>query len=100
MNNAPPFGFVEIDSRRSTTKPRRKGLSMVIDDGLPNAYARDVIATAGAYIDLMKIKTGTARLYPRRHGAVAAAVRLCTGDDRADPSRVRQRAQGGLCAVR
>lgn len=65
MNNAPPFGFVEIDSRRSTTKPRRKGLSMVIDDGLPNAYARDVIATAGAYIDLMKIKTGTARLYPR-----------------------------------
>lgn len=65
MNNAAPFGFVPIDSRRSTTKPRNKGLSMVIDDGLPNAYAQDVLRTAGQYIDLMKIKTGTARLYPR-----------------------------------
>jgi phosphosulfolactate synthase len=62
---APPFGFVPIDGRRSTTKPRTRGLSMVIDDGLPNAYAADVVRTAGAYIDLMKIKTGTGRLYPR-----------------------------------
>jgi phosphosulfolactate synthase len=60
-----PFGFVPIDGRRSTSKPRTRGLSMVIDDGLPNAYAADVIRTAGAYIDLMKIKTGTGRLYPR-----------------------------------
>jgi phosphosulfolactate synthase len=60
-----PFDFVPIDSRRSTAKPRTRGLSMIIDDGLPNAYAQDVIRTAGAYIDLMKIKTGTARLYPR-----------------------------------
>lgn len=61
----PPFGFVPVDSRRSTSKPRTRGLSMVIDDGLPNAYAADVIRTAGDYIDLMKIKTGTGRLYPR-----------------------------------
>jgi phosphosulfolactate synthase len=63
--SAPPFGFVPIDPRRSTAKPRTRGLSMVIDDGMPNAYAADVVRTAGAFIDLMKIKTGTGRLYPR-----------------------------------
>jgi phosphosulfolactate synthase len=65
MSSTAPFAFVPIDQRRSTVKPRRKGLSMVIDDGLPSAYVQDVLRTAGAYIDLMKIKTGTARLYPR-----------------------------------
>lgn len=63
--SAPPFAFVPVDARRSTEKPRRTGLSMVIDDGLPLAYVESVLALAGAYIDLMKIKTGTARLYPR-----------------------------------
>jgi phosphosulfolactate synthase len=61
----PPFGFVHIDARRSQAKPRRTGLSMVIDDGLPLAYVASVLELAATYIDLMKIKTGTARLYPR-----------------------------------
>lgn len=65
MNNDAPFGFVPIDSRRSTAKPRKKGLSMVIDDGLPTGYAASVLETCAQYIDLMKIKTGTARLYTR-----------------------------------
>ena len=38
---------------------------MMVDDGLPLAYARDLVALAGDYIDLAKIKTGTARFYPR-----------------------------------
>ena len=38
---------------------------MMIDDGLPLGAARDIVALAGSYIDLAKIKTGTARLYPR-----------------------------------
>jgi hypothetical protein len=54
-----------IDERRSRTKPRTSGLSTVIDDGLPLAYAQSVVETAAPYIDLMKIKTGTARLYAR-----------------------------------
>ena len=66
MNPAAPFAFVPIDPRRTTAKPRSRGLSMVIDDGLPNDYVRDVLRTCGAWIDLMKIKTGTARLYPRQ----------------------------------
>ena len=61
----PPFAFVPFDARRSTAKPRRTGLSMVIDDGLPLAYMRGVFELAAPYIDLLKIKTGTARLYSR-----------------------------------
>jgi phosphosulfolactate synthase len=64
MNDDAPFAFVPIDPRRSS-KPRKSGLSMVIDDGLPLAYAQSVIEMAAPYIDLMKIKTGTARLYSR-----------------------------------
>jgi phosphosulfolactate synthase len=65
MPNELPFGFVPIDTRRSLQKPRTTGLTMVIDDGLPLPYMRGVLEMAAPYIDLMKIKTGTARLYPR-----------------------------------
>jgi phosphosulfolactate synthase len=60
-----PFPFVALPAVRSQRKPRRAGRTMVIDDGLPLAYVRDLVALGGAYIDLAKIKTGTARLYPR-----------------------------------
>jgi len=65
MTDRAPFDFVPIDPRRSTAKPRAKGLTMVIDDGLPLRYVDDVLQVASPYIDLAKIKTGTARLYPR-----------------------------------
>ena len=65
MSPSAPFDFVPIDARRSTRKPRRTGLSMVIDDGLPLEYVESVLALASSYVDLMKIKTGTARLYSR-----------------------------------
>ena len=64
-NTATPFAFVPIDSRRTAAKPRRTGLTMVIDDGLPLALAKSAVDLAAPYIDLMKIKTGTARLYDR-----------------------------------
>src|SRR5262249_34270675 len=60
-----PFDFVPLPRSRSIAKPRASGRTMVVDDGLPLAYARDLVALAGQYIDLAKIKTGTARLYPR-----------------------------------
>jgi phosphosulfolactate synthase len=65
MTAPAPFSFVPIEPRRSRSKPRRTGLSMVLDDGLPPAYVEGVLEIAAPYIDLMKIKTGTARLYPR-----------------------------------
>lgn len=61
-----PFDFVPLPSERSTGKPRGRGQTMMLDDGLPLAYTRDLVSLAGAYIDLAKIKTGTARLYPRK----------------------------------
>src|SRR5436190_14377354 len=75
LSNDPPFGFVPIDPRRSQRKQRRTGLSMVIDDGLPLAYLRSVLEIAAPYIDLLKIKTGTARLYPR--AALVDKLALC-----------------------
>ena len=65
MTRPEPFQFVPLPRERSRRKPRRAGRTMIIDDGLPLAYARDLVALGGAYIDLAKIKTGTARLYPR-----------------------------------
>jgi phosphosulfolactate synthase len=67
MKNArqPPFHFVPLPKERSTRKPRRSGRTMIVDDGLPLAYAKDLVTLGGDYIDLAKIKTGTARLYPR-----------------------------------
>jgi phosphosulfolactate synthase len=61
----PPFHFVPLPKDRSTRKPRLSGRTMIVDDGLPLAYAKDLVALGGDYIDLAKIKTGTARLYPR-----------------------------------
>ncbi len=61
----PPFHFVPLPEGRTTRKPRANGRTMIVDDGLPLGVARDLVAVGGAYIDLAKIKTGTARLYPR-----------------------------------
>jgi phosphosulfolactate synthase len=65
MTKKAPFPFVPLPAERSQRKPRHSGRTMVIDDGLPLAYARAIVQLGGAYIDLAKIKTGTARLYPR-----------------------------------
>ena len=59
----PPFAFVDLPAARSTTKPRRRGLTMMVDNGLPVGFQRDLLETAGDYLDLAKFKTGTARLY-------------------------------------
>jgi phosphosulfolactate synthase len=58
-----PFDFLPLPAARSAKKPRRRGLTMMIDHGLPCAYVEDLVATVGDYIDFAKIKTGTARLY-------------------------------------
>jgi phosphosulfolactate synthase len=70
----PPFHFVPIPATRSMEKPRANGRTMIVDDGLPLGVAKDLVGLAGAYIDLAKIKTGTARLYPRKQ--LVAKLRL------------------------
>jgi phosphosulfolactate synthase len=55
--------MVPLPAGRSS-KPRRSGLTMIVDQGLPLAQQADLLRLAGEYADLAKIKTGTARLYP------------------------------------
>lgn len=69
-----PFGFVPMAEGRSTSKPRQRGLTMMIDQGLGVAAARDLVETAGAHFDLAKIKTGTARLYNEKQLVEKLAV--------------------------
>jgi len=58
-----PFAFVELPGNRSHEKPRRAGLSMMVDHGLPLGGQRDLLEMAGRYLDFAKIVTGTSRLY-------------------------------------
>jgi phosphosulfolactate synthase len=62
-----PFDFLPLPAARSAAKPRRTGLTMMIDSGLPLGAQRDLMTLAGDYVDLAKIKTGTARLYREGH---------------------------------
>jgi phosphosulfolactate synthase len=65
MTSNEAFGFIELPAERTMTKPRADGMTMVIDDGMPLGKTADLIALAAPFIDFAKIKTGTARLYPR-----------------------------------
>ena len=62
-----PFPFIELPRERSQAKPRRSGLTMFADFGLPLGHQRDVLALAGRYADFAKIATGTSRLYERAY---------------------------------
>jgi phosphosulfolactate synthase len=42
------------------TKPRRVGITMVVDGGLPYGTLRDIVASAGEYLDFVKFGWGTA----------------------------------------
>jgi phosphosulfolactate synthase len=67
MSAARAFDFIAPPPERSLTKPRKRGLTMMIDQGLGVAFQRDLVETAGDYIDFAKFKTGTARLYRDAH---------------------------------
>lgn len=61
-----PFSNVPLPKTRSTRKPRTSGLTMMIDAGIGLAFQADLLELGGAYVDLAKIKTGTARMYPEK----------------------------------
>jgi len=46
-----------------TTKPRKEGITMVIDKGIGLQSLNDLIQTAGDYIDIVKLTFGTSAFY-------------------------------------
>ncbi len=48
-----------------SAKPRQMGLTMVIDKGLGEHQLRDLLLTAGDYIDIIKLTFGTSAFYDR-----------------------------------
>ena len=50
--NKPPFHFVPLPKERSMRKPRKSGRTMIVDDGLPLAYARDLVALGFEAIEI------------------------------------------------
>ncbi len=43
-----------------TSKPRNRGLTIVLDNGVPTNYFEDMIASTGRFVDLVKFGWGTA----------------------------------------
>jgi phosphosulfolactate synthase len=48
-----------------TPKPRARGLTMVIDQGLGVDELNNLLETAGSYVDILKFGYGTSMLYPK-----------------------------------
>jgi len=65
---------VFLDLPERTGKPRHDGLTMVIDNGVPQGVFADAMATAAPYIDVVKFGWGTAMVTPdmdRKLGVLA-----------------------------
>ena len=62
-------------SGRRLAKPRRAGMTMVIDKGLGLTAFRDMLLASGPYIDVIKLGFGTSALYPNQ--VLAEKIRLC-----------------------
>jgi len=58
-----PFAQVPLPAQRSVEKPRTRGLTMMMDWGLPLGMQRDWLELQARYVDLAKLVVGTARLY-------------------------------------
>ncbi len=56
-------GTFKIPYSGRTVKPRRTGLTMVIDKGLGEHVLKDLILTAGDYVDIIKLTFGTSAFY-------------------------------------
>lgn len=80
MVNAVP-SFLTLPSR--TAKPRRRGITHVLDPGLPVSDVAALLGVCGPYVDVWKLGWGTAYLDPGLHDKLrlldSAGVLACTG---------------------
>jgi len=58
-------GTFRIPCPGRSTKPRRSGLTMVIDKGIGGHLLEDLVRTAGDFIDIIKLTFGTSAFYDR-----------------------------------
>ena len=79
MNAVP--SFLALPTR--TAKPRRSGITHVLDKGLPVADVEPLLGVCGAYVDVWKLGWGTAYLDPGLADKLAlldaAGVLACAG---------------------
>jgi phosphosulfolactate synthase len=59
-------GILDFPHTNRTERPRRRGLTMVIDKGLGLTDTRDLLELAGDYIDHIKLTFGTSAFYGTR----------------------------------
>lgn len=77
--------FQELQAPSLPGKPRQVGLTSILDKGLGPARVRDLTATAGPWIDVVKLGWGTARFQPEAALREKiqlfrdAEVEVCTG---------------------
>lgn len=57
------FSMVPLPTNRSTGKPRQRGLTMMMDWGLPLGIQREWLGLLAPHVDLAKLVTGNSRLY-------------------------------------
>src|SRR3981189_2106948 len=67
----PGPGFLELPVRSG--KPRRTGITHVLDRGLPLSQATDLLEQIGCYIDVWKFGWGIAYLDPQLRAQAAPA---------------------------
>ena len=99
-----PFEAIEYPTLPS--KPRSTALTSVLDRGLGPDQARDLIAIAGEWIDVVKLGWATARLTPaaalREKVALyhAAGIKVCTGGTFLEIAYAQNRVQEFLHGAR
>lgn len=79
--NVPVADFLSLPDR--SAKPRERGVTHVMDRGLPLSVLRSLLELAGAHIDFVKFGWGTAYVSRQIRAKVLvcrdAGVRACTG---------------------
>lgn len=58
-----PFEMVPLPALRSRTKPRKTGITMMMDWGIPLGQQKDWLELLAPSVDLAKFVVGTSRLY-------------------------------------
>ena len=58
-------GCIDPVVKGRTEKPRRSGITMLLDKGMGIRETQDLAETAGSYVDIVKFSFGTSAFYPR-----------------------------------